>query len=197
MTSEVPASYPRSVLSASVLGALAVPARFAIMSHLLSAGPRTATQCSKVVGESPSNCSWHLRELAKVGLVEQASPEGRDGRTTVWQATVVGFEATADDDPASATARAAVDTVAAMHVDRLFARFLATRPELPPTWVDASGASDYALRLTTEELGTLLARIDELLSPYRVPVRADSPDDSEVVHLTLRAFLDPDVRQHS
>ncbi len=189
MTSEGQTS-ERAVLSAEVLTALAVPARFAIMSHLLAAGPRTATQCSKVVGASPSNCSWHLRELAKVGLVVKAAPEGRDGRTTVWQAAVAGFEATDDQDPASVTARGAVDAIAAEHVDRLFARFLTGRPGLPSEWVQASTTSDYALRLSADELGSVLARIDEIVAPYRAAVRRDAPVSSEVVHLTLRAFLE-------
>ncbi len=59
---------PRIVLGPKALAALAVPARFAILSHLLEAGPRTASECGEAAGESASNCSWHLRALEKAGL---------------------------------------------------------------------------------------------------------------------------------
>src|SRR3954469_24031853 len=101
---------PRAVVGTEALAALAVPARLAPLNHLLSAGPRTASQCAPVVGESASNCSWHLRALEKVGLVERApQTPGADARPRPWQATAVGFEFAADDDsPAAKVARIAL-----------------------------------------------------------------------------------------
>src|SRR6185295_20200504 len=100
---------PRAVIGAEALAALAVPARLALLNHLLAAGPRTASQCAPVVGETASNCSWHLRALEKVGLVERAAQEpGADARTRPWQATAVGFEfRDTDDSPAAKVARTA------------------------------------------------------------------------------------------
>jgi DNA-binding transcriptional ArsR family regulator len=185
---------PRAVLGAEALGALAVPARLAILNHLLSAGPRTASQCARVVGESASNCSWHLRALEKVGLVERApQAAGGDARTRPWRATAGGFTAGDDDSPAAEVARAAFAGAIAEHADALYRHYLDRRPALPTEWADAESDYGYGLALTPEELRTLLGRIDRMLRPYTVPNRTDAPPESEVVHVTLRAFLDPYV----
>ncbi|WP_219416436.1 winged helix-turn-helix domain-containing protein [Pseudonocardia nigra] len=184
---------PRALVGAEALAALAVPARFAILNHLLSAGPRTASQCADVVGESASNCSWHLRALAKAGLVEPAPAAGDDARTRPWQATAVGFDFSGDDGPAARIARTALAGTAAQHADALFHRYLARRELLPAEWTAAPDMSDYALELTPDELRDLLGAVDALIRPYVRPIRTAAPEGSAVVHVTLRAFLDPDV----
>ena len=96
----------RTVLGAEALAALAVPVRLALLNHLLAAGPRTASQCAPVVGETASNCSWHLRALAKVGLVEPAPEVEGDARTRPWQAAAVGFEFAGEGAGANVARRA-------------------------------------------------------------------------------------------
>src|SRR3954471_6980088 len=114
MASHLP---PRKPLGAEALAALAVPAPYAILNHLLAAGAQTASQCAEAVGESPSNCSWHLRALAKAGLVERV--EGADdGRTRPWWRTGAGLPR--GDDPAGAVARDALAQVSAAHEDALY-----------------------------------------------------------------------------
>src|SRR4051812_31195262 len=109
---------PRAVLGAEALSALAVPARLALLNHPPSAGACTASQCAPVVGESASNCSWHLRALEKVGLVERAPRAAAgDARTRPWQATAVGFEFGAEDGPAQRVARTALAGLVAEHAD--------------------------------------------------------------------------------
>jgi DNA-binding IclR family transcriptional regulator len=50
-----------------------------VLSFLMSTGPATASTCARAVGDSPSNCSYHLRVLAAHGLVEQdVSSDGRE-----------------------------------------------------------------------------------------------------------------------
>src|SRR3954469_24187919 len=126
-TSEPP---PRMVVGTEALAALAVPARFAILNHLLSAGPRTATECAEVVGESPSNCSWHLRALAKVGLVERAPTDG-DERRRPWRATAPVFPFAGHPGPAGGMAASAVAAVAGRHADELYQRYVARQALLP------------------------------------------------------------------
>src|SRR6188474_2788090 len=79
-----------------VMRALAHPARIEIMEHLGSTGAVvTATECAELVGLSPSATSYHLRELAKYGLVEQAPSRG-DARERVWRSTSSGFSVDGD-----------------------------------------------------------------------------------------------------
>jgi DNA-binding transcriptional ArsR family regulator len=181
------------VIGAEALAALAVPARLAILNHLLAAGPRTASECAPVVGESASNCSWHLRALAKVGLVEPAPDASADGRTRPWQASAVGFELSDELGAAADVALTAFAGVDADHADAMYRRFLARRELLSDEWRRVSGANAYALQLTPEELEALGDRIDELVRPYVRSIRDDPPAGSEVVQVTLRAFPNPDI----
>src|ERR1700733_1448043 len=52
--------------------ALAHPVRIALIELLPHTGTLTATQASELLGESPANCAFHLRTLAKYGFVEEA-----------------------------------------------------------------------------------------------------------------------------
>src|SRR6476659_2249670 len=63
---------------ARAMRALAHPARVAILDYLFKHGPATATQCAEIAGESPSDCSFHLRTLAKWGFVEALPARGRN-----------------------------------------------------------------------------------------------------------------------
>jgi DNA-binding transcriptional ArsR family regulator len=184
---------PRVILGAEALAALAVPARLAILNHILAVGPRTASECAPVVGESASNCSWHLRALEKVGLVERAPRSEGDGRTRPWRATAVGyrFAEEADEAPAERIARTALVGLVAEHANDLYRRYLDLRNALPGDWAKASGDFGYALDLTPEELTGLLERIDALIRPYVAPIRRDPPEGSRVVQVTLRAFPNP------
>jgi DNA-binding transcriptional ArsR family regulator len=64
--------------------ALAHPLRLDLLELLVAAGPSTAAQCGRALGVSQASCSFHLRQLAKYGLVEDAGP-GPDRRERVWR----------------------------------------------------------------------------------------------------------------
>lgn len=64
--------------------ALAHPLRLDLLELLAAGGPATAARCGRVLGVPQANCSFHLRQLAKYGFVEDAGP-GRDRRERTWQ----------------------------------------------------------------------------------------------------------------
>ena len=78
------AGQPAATLDAAVMRAMAHPARLALLEHLRNGGPATATECAGVVSLSPSATSYHLRALARAGLVEAAPGRG-DGRERLWR----------------------------------------------------------------------------------------------------------------
>src|SRR4051794_501273 len=78
--------------------ALAHPVRLAILEHLQRHGPATATRLSPHVGATPSVTSWHLRHLARFGLVRDSDP-GPDRRERQWTAVARGFSFEVPDDP--------------------------------------------------------------------------------------------------
>jgi predicted transcriptional regulator len=64
------------------LRALAHPLRISLVGLLRREGPLTATRAGGLLGESSASCSFHLRQLAKYGLVEEAG--GGKGRERPW-----------------------------------------------------------------------------------------------------------------
>ena len=64
--------------------ALAHPLRLDLLDLLVATGPATAAQCGRVLQASQASCSFHLRQLAKYGLVEDAGP-GSDRRERLWR----------------------------------------------------------------------------------------------------------------
>src|SRR5258705_7140018 len=71
------------------MAALTHPVRLDLLTHLMAQGPATASQCARAVGDTPSNCSYHLRVLARYGLV--GPDESTDARERPWRALVTGF----------------------------------------------------------------------------------------------------------
>lgn len=196
MTGEQPLP-PRAVVGAEALAALAVPVRYAILSHLLDAGPRTASECADVVGESPSNCSWHLRALAAVGLVQRSADRAGDARRRPWEAAAVGFDFEGSDTPVGRLAGSAVESLVIDRHAELLRRYLLTRAALPAEWTAAARLTGYSLLLTAAELAELGERIDALVRPYVRAIRQDGPPGSEVVHVGVQAFLNPDLAGRS
>ena len=64
--------------------ALAHPLRLDLLQLLGAGGSATAAQCGRVLEVSQASCSFHLRQLAKYGFVEDAGP-GRDRRERQWR----------------------------------------------------------------------------------------------------------------
>jgi DNA-binding MarR family transcriptional regulator len=181
------------VVGPEALVALAVPARFALLDHLLTAGPRTASQCAEVVGVTPSNCSWHLRALAKVGLVERAPRTEGDARTRPWRATAAGFDFSGASGAAAEVTQTALVGMSAHQANELFDRYLDRREQVPDAWKDAAAVNSYALSVTPDELAALVEAVDRLIRPYVRPLRREPPEGSGTVNVTFRAFLNPDL----
>ncbi|HET7531296.1 MAG TPA: winged helix-turn-helix domain-containing protein [Mycobacteriales bacterium] len=168
--------------------ALAHPARLAILERLASGGPATATECAEVTGQSPSACSYHLRALAKWGLVDES--EGLDRRERRWAVRgpfVIGDH----DGPRRADVAAAEHVLTAQVLDRATARALAWldgSDDEPREWRDAAVIGTRALRLTPQELTALLQDVDRLCAPYAARARGDvDAGDARLVHLHLSA----------
>ena len=174
------------------LRALAHPLRLALLDRLMSFGEQTAAQCAEAVGSTASNCSYHLRALARAGLVESGS--SADRRERPWCATSTGLEFGRHDaatSPASAGAARAVDELVLAHDEELTRRAKGRHDQQPPDWQAAETYHTYALKLTPSELRQVVLEIDRLVRPYITPTRGDAPEDAEVAHLRLLAFRHP------
>lgn len=75
-----------TVTNADTLRAMASPIRMRILGTLRVNGEQTVGSISEQLGEAPGAISYHLGQLARVGLVEKVrSPDG-DRRKSWWKA---------------------------------------------------------------------------------------------------------------
>lgn len=65
------------------LRAITHPARWRVLQVLWSGRTLTATQAADIAGITPSAMSYHLRHLAKLGMIERL--ESDDGRERPWR----------------------------------------------------------------------------------------------------------------
>jgi DNA-binding transcriptional ArsR family regulator len=169
--------------------ALAHPVRLRLLTHLMSAGPATASDCARAVGDTPSNCSYHLRVLARHGLVEPC--DSGDGRERPWRAFVTGIEtpgSTAEPGTPEAADAAALLAVSVQRDQQMLREYLARRDTVDERWRHADVHHTYTLRGTPEEMRDLETRLDALIRPYIAALRDDAPDDADLVHLSLVVF---------
>lgn len=175
------------------LRALAHPVRLDLLEALAVHGPLTATAAADLVGESPANCSWHLRQLAKYGFIEE-DPSAH-GRQRPWRRVSEGLSwSHSDGDPASA---AAARSLTEVFVDREFRRVkeAMAAPE-PAEWVDAAIATQTIGWMTADELRDLDAEIFALLTKHRGRVHDPSlrPVGARPVRMLALAVPDERIR---
>jgi len=156
------------------LRALAHPTRLELLGELRLGRPLTATQAGERIGESAASCSFHLRQLAKYGLVEEAG--GGRGRERPWRATAISTEwaARAEDEETDAAGALLSRLVVERYMQDVL-EWLERRGDEDPEWIEAASISDALVYMTAEELHQLEARIRSLLEPYLKRLEAGEP----------------------
>ena len=148
------------------LRAYAHPVRMALVGLLRTEGPLTATRAAELLGESSGTCSFHLRQLAKYGLVEEAG--GGTGREKPWRATTTStaWDPTGGSTPETAAATGLLKTVIAEQYFEQLMRWLEASPAEPAEWQEAAMLGDRILYVTAGELTELGRRVRELVDEY-------------------------------
>ncbi len=171
--------------------ALAHPVRLDLIGLLAHAGTLTATQAGAVLGQSPANCAFHLRTLAKYGLVEEAG--GGRGRERPWRRTHVMIRirgASAHGGPSAAN-RALDDVLYAAAFGR-FRATMAARESWPDGMRETLHQSTVTLSyLTPAEATELSEEMQALL--FRHFDRVDHPElrPKDAVPVEILAFAYP------
>ena len=180
---------PTKLRDPAVMRALAHPARPTLMQHLATEGPATATESAEIVGLSPSATSYHLRALAKVGLVEEAPGRG-DGRERRWQSKVGPYQVDGgpDTDPEVRDARRELFDSFVTWEETRVRDYMARIDDEPQEWQDVSFMMESVLIMTADELAGLRRSVDELLEPYRKRKRVEPPAAARTVSALIRAF---------
>jgi DNA-binding transcriptional ArsR family regulator len=149
-----------------IIRALAHPVRLALMEALLIHEQLTATEAGEILGESPANCSFHLRKLAKYGFVEEAG--GGQGRQRPWRRKTQGTRLSINDSTPPETA-IAVRGLGAMFQERALERlrqWRATEAQFPNEWREAADSKQSLWWVTPAELHELNEKILKLVLSY-------------------------------
>ena len=153
----------RQISDAQTMRALSHPVRIAILETLGVEGPMTATEVGERIGESPTTCSFHLRQLAKYGFVEEAG--GGKGRARPWRMKTLSIAIRGHDSP---EAELAAEVLGDMMLERQRDRYRTwqnTKAAYRSEWREAAGEDQYVVYLTAAELKQLREDLSELIHP--------------------------------
>jgi hypothetical protein len=182
-------SEPRELTDPKTLRALTHPVRLALLEVLTLEGPLTATVAGELIGESSTTCSFHFRQLAKYGFVEEAG--NGPGRQRPWKLVHIGMSfSDVHDDPEMSIA---AKTLEKMMIDRAFARlqhYFDTRSSYPKAWQENSGTYESILHVTLEELQDVEKEFAAIFLRFRDRLAdpALRPSDSLPVEVLLFGF---------
>ncbi|HEY1919186.1 MAG TPA: helix-turn-helix domain-containing protein [Streptosporangiaceae bacterium] len=145
--------------------ALAHPVRLDLLELLAAGGPATAAHCGRMLGESQASCSFHLRQLAKYGLVEETG-EGT-GREKPWRATTTstGWDSVQKTPEAAAAAGLLSEVLAESYFTQL-RRWLEVRSGESEEWQRAAFVGDRFLWVTPEELAQVGRDLAAIVDQY-------------------------------
>jgi DNA-binding transcriptional ArsR family regulator len=179
-----------AILDAKGLRVLAHPARIQLVHLLRKHGPSTATRLAELMGVNSGTASYHLRQLAIAGFVEEDTSRG-NGRDRWWRAvhrqTVLDDLDLADAEPEDAVAYLrSVATTHGMHTQRALNDLLT----MPPVWRDVFDMSEYPLRLTIEQAARLRDQIQAVIAQYPRD-DPEQPRDGERVRVMI--YVHPEL----
>lgn len=184
----------REIRDPQVLRAMAHPVRLRIVEELTMAGAATATELSERIGESAANCSWHLRQLAKYGFIEEA--EGGSGRQRPWRLVAQSSRVSVPDHQTEREFTQASDALMEVLLGReleALRGWQATRHTTPAAWQDAAFAAQSWDYMTVDELAELrqevMAVVERRLASH--PERIDPaqrPSEAVPVRFVAWAF---------
>ena len=171
------------------LRALAHPVRLELLEALAVEGPLTATEAGAIIGESATTCSFHLRQLARYGFVEDAGERG--SRERPWRLVAVAMhvsDRTGDDEVDLAAA-----AVGEVFLERSLAkirRWWSARSSLSPEWEEATGLHQSVVFATVSEMAELRAELARTLNRFNDRLKDPSarPDGAEPVEVLLFAI---------
>jgi DNA-binding transcriptional ArsR family regulator len=151
------------MLDARNLRGLAHPLRARMLGILREEGPATSTMLARRLGESSAATSYHLRQLAEFGFVED-DPERGHGRERWWRSAHRSTYFNSDAAVSQETALLGTEYL------RNVVRGAAARmeawvdalPNVEPAWRDVGTMSDYRMLLTLDQARELVARLDEI-----------------------------------
>ncbi|MDI3402739.1 winged helix-turn-helix domain-containing protein [Streptomyces cavernicola] len=168
--------------------------RTALLELLADVGVVTATEAAARLGYSSGLCSFHLRQLARHGRIEEAPHSG--GRARPWRLRSRSESPTGSPTGSPATSSSGFPTADAQFgdlarglEDESWQRWLSRRDEVPDEWRHDEAFSAVAY-LTPDEMSRVAEAVRQALAPYRDREQRPlaRPDGARPVALISRLF---------
>ena len=174
----------------TALKALAHPMRLRMLGLLRIDGPATASGLAERLGLNSGATSYHLRQLAQHGFIEEDETRG-NARDRWWRARHEMTNYLAKDAQGDALDVGLAFGQAALNwqITQMQAA-LAHYPDLAPEWRSASTASDYTIALTAEQAAALVKKMQALLQEAGAsapPLGSDLPEGTRPFSIILHA----------
>jgi predicted ArsR family transcriptional regulator len=171
-----------------VLRAVAHPIRARILDELDAGGPLRAADVGEVLGIPANQASFHLRQLAKYGVIVPAPEAARDRRDRVWKLRDErGFRLEGDEIAKQPGGKAAL-TVFRRNKAAWAHRLVDEVWSFKKRKDSFSAIVDQAMRLTKDEAAEFMGEIDEVLSRWSDRTRGRARDRRTYV---FYAFVQP------
>jgi DNA-binding transcriptional ArsR family regulator len=173
------------LLDSRQLRVLAHPLRSRLLTALRTEGPATATRLAEAMATNTGATSYHLRQLAAVGLVVEEAGHGH-GRERWWRAAHHSHgwrPGDLADDPDDRAAATWLSEYQVRVVTEMIADWVREQFAQPTAWRDAADISDFGLRLTPDRLRALTDELHAVIDRYQRS--ADDSDDAEQVVVFL------------
>jgi DNA-binding transcriptional ArsR family regulator len=146
-----PAGQTDELTDPRAMRALAHPLRLALIELLWREGSVNATEAGAELRESQASCSFHLRQLAKFGFVEEV--EGVRGRARPWRLSRRGLRVSnVQDDSEAEIAWAALERLLRDRQMGRYREWLEARSAYSRAWREAAYHTHHVAWLTLEEL---------------------------------------------
>jgi predicted ArsR family transcriptional regulator len=157
---------PPAMSDPRVLRAVAHPTRGRILDELGATGPMRAADLGESLGIPANQASFHLRQLAKYGVIVPAPEAARDKRDRVWKlSSERGFRLDVQDIEKQPGGRAAMSVFRqnkAAWAHRLVDEVFSFKKDKDTF----SAIVDQTLKLTKDEAAEFMGEVDDVLSRW-------------------------------
>jgi predicted ArsR family transcriptional regulator len=140
------------------------PVRAALLELIRRDGVVTATDAARELGGSTGLYSFHLRQLARHGVIEEVP--GTRGRVRPWRLAEPGTAGPSAERQPRPVGHAELSAVARGLEDESYRRWLEHRDAVPARWRQDEAFSQV-LYLTPDEMAGMAEVIRALIAQYR------------------------------
>lgn len=168
--------------------ALSHPLRIELLEALRLHRELTATEAANLVGRTASSASFHLRQLAKYGFVEEAGRRG-PGRDRPWRLSHLGvsFSTETSDRAASRAAEALARSARELAFAR-YQRWLDGQQSVAASWRMAASLSQTALLASPDELREMGEELRDMITRWQARAHSSTSSNRMPVQLLAIAF---------